>query len=76
MKNSNTSGLIKHLQKNHKDLLKDRPISTKTSPLGKANKSKNTTTESTVNGTLEYPDLRLKTEEFSISGEDKVSFYL
>lgn len=70
MKNSNTSGLIKHLQNTHSDLLKDRPFVTKP----RLTKSKNSNTESAVNGSLDYQELRLKTEEYCPSVEgDKVS---
>lgn len=70
MKNSNTSGLIKHLQNTHeniyKDVLKDRPIPMKP-PSGKTRKRKSRSKPKPVSAIIEnseYQDLKLKTEEY------------
>ncbi|KAL5286636.1 hypothetical protein ACFFRR_007948 [Megaselia abdita] len=75
MKNSNTSGLIKHLQNTHlniyKDILKDRPI--KPSP-GKSAKVKSSRVEPISIECSEFQeDLKLKTEENLIEDEKNES---
>lgn len=74
MKNSNTSGLIKHLQNTHldiyKDISKDRPLKP---PSVKLAKSKSFKIEPAPAECSDYQELKLKTEEYSIE-EEKVSY--